>query len=197
MNPLTLTKAWVAGVTAPIAGWLVALLAAWTTARGFPMPEPVQAALVGLLAGLATWWVPNLPEDKAIEMKKDAEIIKLQAIKADREVQAAKAEIGSSSIVASVALLLLYLPLASCARYFEMIDMADAAAEVQVDQAHERAIRRYCSAVPIDVQVRRMQVDPNHAAVLMLWCPEYRALNLYMRSAGGTVTPAALRSAGF
>ena len=54
MNPLTFSKAWVAGIAAPIATWLVGLAAAQVA-----MPDAVQVALVTLLVGAVTYAVPN------------------------------------------------------------------------------------------------------------------------------------------
>ena len=54
MNPMTWTKAWVAGIAAPIADWLVGLLAAQVV-----MPDAVQVALVTLLVGVVVYAVPN------------------------------------------------------------------------------------------------------------------------------------------
>ena len=58
MNPMTFTKAWVAGVSAPIANWLIGMLAGLTASWSAPMPEAVQVALVGIVVAAVVYLAP-------------------------------------------------------------------------------------------------------------------------------------------
>ncbi|MDY0872522.1 hypothetical protein [Dongia rigui] len=60
----TINKAWAAAIGAPIAEWLVGLLAdaLWTNWQ-IKMPDSAEMAAVSLLVGLAVYQVPNLPAE--------------------------------------------------------------------------------------------------------------------------------------
>ena len=53
MNIMTFTKAWVAGIAAPVFNWLVGMLAAM-----WAMPDEVSVALVGLLTAAVVYFAP-------------------------------------------------------------------------------------------------------------------------------------------
>jgi hypothetical protein len=58
----TLNKAWAAAIAAPLAEWLVGLLAdvlwnRWQIAT----PDSAEMAIVSLIVGLVVYHVPNLP----------------------------------------------------------------------------------------------------------------------------------------
>jgi hypothetical protein len=58
----TINKAWAAAIAAPLADWLVGILAdaLWNGAR-IAMPETAEVALSALIVGLVVYRVPNLP----------------------------------------------------------------------------------------------------------------------------------------
>lgn len=63
MKPLgAINKAWAAAIAAPLADWLVGILAdaLWNGSR-IAMPETAEVALSALIVGLVVYRVPNLP----------------------------------------------------------------------------------------------------------------------------------------
>lgn len=58
----TINKAWAAAIAAPLADWLIGLLAdaLWNGPR-IAMPESAEMALAALIVGLVVYRVPNLP----------------------------------------------------------------------------------------------------------------------------------------
>jgi len=62
----TINKAWAAAVAAPLADWLVGIVAdaLWSGPR-LAMPDSAQMALVSLIVGLVVYRVPNLAADSA------------------------------------------------------------------------------------------------------------------------------------
>lgn len=58
----TINKAWAAAIAAPLAEWLVGLLAdaLWSHWQ-IAMPDSAEMAIVSLLVGLVVYHVPNLP----------------------------------------------------------------------------------------------------------------------------------------
>lgn len=58
----TINKAWAAAVAAPLADWLVGILAdvLWDRLH-IAMPDSAEMALVSLIVGLIVYRVPNLP----------------------------------------------------------------------------------------------------------------------------------------
>lgn len=58
----TINKAWAAAIAAPLADWLVGILAdaLWDGPR-IAMPETAAMALSALIVGLVVYRVPNLP----------------------------------------------------------------------------------------------------------------------------------------
>jgi hypothetical protein len=69
----TINKAWTAAIAAPLADWLVGILAdfLWNGLR-IAMPDSAQMALVSLIVGLIVYRVPNLGSDKAEELREDS-----------------------------------------------------------------------------------------------------------------------------
>jgi hypothetical protein len=64
----TINKAWAAAITAPLAEWLVGLLAdsLWWRWQ-IVMPESAEMAVVSLVVGLVVYHVPNLSAEPAID----------------------------------------------------------------------------------------------------------------------------------
>jgi hypothetical protein len=62
----TINKAWAAAIAAPLADWLIDLLAdaMWNGPR-IAMPESAAMALSALIVGLVVYHVPNLPVGEA------------------------------------------------------------------------------------------------------------------------------------
>ncbi|WP_374374842.1 hypothetical protein [Dongia sp.] len=58
----TINKAWAAAIAAPLADWLVGIIAdgLWNGPR-IAMPESAEIALSALIVGLVVYHVPNLP----------------------------------------------------------------------------------------------------------------------------------------
>lgn len=65
----TINKAWAAAIAAPLADWLVGIIAdaLWNGPR-IAMPDSAQMALVSLVVGLVVYRVPNL------ELQPDADL---------------------------------------------------------------------------------------------------------------------------
>lgn len=61
----TINKAWAAAIAAPLAQWLVGIMAdaLWNGPR-IAMPEEAEMALAALIVGLVVYLVPNLPPQK-------------------------------------------------------------------------------------------------------------------------------------
>lgn len=77
-NPLqaigTINKAWAAAIAAPLADWLIGILAdgLWNGPR-IAMPESAEIALSALIVGLVVYYVPNLvPQDSAASTSQEA-----------------------------------------------------------------------------------------------------------------------------
>lgn len=62
----TINKAWAAAIAAPLADWLVGILAdaLWDRLH-IATPDSAQMALVSLIVGLVVYRVPNLANDMA------------------------------------------------------------------------------------------------------------------------------------
>jgi hypothetical protein len=62
----TINKAWAAAIAAPLADWLIGLMAdaLWNGPR-IAMPESAEMALSALIVGLVVYHVPNLPIEEA------------------------------------------------------------------------------------------------------------------------------------
>lgn len=64
-NPVTalgaINKAWAAAIAAPLAHWLVGIVAdaLWNGPR-IAMPDEAEMALAALIVGIVVYWVPNL-----------------------------------------------------------------------------------------------------------------------------------------
>jgi hypothetical protein len=58
----TLNKAWAAAIAAPLAEWVVGVIAdsLWNHAK-IAMPDSAEMALVSLIVGLVVYHMPNLP----------------------------------------------------------------------------------------------------------------------------------------
>lgn len=58
----TINKAWAAAIAAPLADWLIGVVAdlLWNGPR-IAMPETAEMALAALIVGLVVYQVPNLP----------------------------------------------------------------------------------------------------------------------------------------
>ncbi|WP_303979462.1 hypothetical protein [Dongia mobilis] len=69
----TINKAWAAAIAAPLADWLVGMVAdtLWNGPR-IAMPDSAQLALVSLLVGLVVYGVPNLAAGPALDPANDA-----------------------------------------------------------------------------------------------------------------------------
>jgi hypothetical protein len=62
----TINKAWAAAIAAPLADWLVGILADTLWERlHLATPDSAQMALVSLIVGLVVYQVPNLAPDAA------------------------------------------------------------------------------------------------------------------------------------
>lgn len=62
-----INKAWAAAIAAPLADWLVGILAdmLWNGPR-IAMPDSAQVALVSLIVGLVVYRIPNLGPAQAL-----------------------------------------------------------------------------------------------------------------------------------
>ena len=65
----TINKAWAAAIAAPLADWVVGIVAdaLWSGPR-IAMPDSAQLALVSLIVGLVVYRVPNLATDLPSDM---------------------------------------------------------------------------------------------------------------------------------
>ncbi|WP_374656102.1 hypothetical protein [Dongia sp.] len=58
----SINKAWAAAIAAPLAEWLVGVLAdALWSGLHVAMPDSAELALVSLIVGIVVYYVPNLP----------------------------------------------------------------------------------------------------------------------------------------
>ncbi|MBI2253008.1 MAG: hypothetical protein HYU58_00160 [Proteobacteria bacterium] len=62
----TVNKAWAAAIAAPLAEWLVGLLADTLWAKWqIATPDSAEMAIVSLIVGLVVYHMPNLPAEPA------------------------------------------------------------------------------------------------------------------------------------
>lgn len=68
-----INKAWAAAIAAPLADWLVGIVAdeLWQGSR-IAMPDTAQMALVSLLVGLVVYRVPNLKPMESTDVTNQA-----------------------------------------------------------------------------------------------------------------------------